>query len=117
VILRLPVPVVRRIAGKPVRIDGQELHPQVQIALRIAERTGGSDLIPVAEARERRRRDARIFAGRRIEVARVEEIELAGAAGPLAARLYAPDPTGSPQPLIVYFHGGGHVLGDLDNHD
>lgn len=116
-ILGLPQPVVRRLAGKPVRVDGQELHPQVQIALRLAELSGGSDLLPVSEARARRRRDARVFAGKRIELARVEELELPGPAGPLTARLYVPESTAGPQPLLVYFHGGGHVLGDLDTHD
>ena len=116
-ILRLPAPLVRRLAGKPVRIDGQELHPQVQIALRLAELSGGSDLIPVPEARARRRRDARVFAGKRIDLPRVESLELPGPAGPLSARLYAPAPTADMQPLIVYFHGGGHVLGDLETHD
>jgi len=116
-LLRLPAPVIRRIAGKPLQIDGQRLHPQVQLALRLAERSGGSTLLPVAQARERRRRDARIFSGPRIDVARVEELELPGPEGPLAARLYAPEPAVVPPPLLVYFHGGGHVLGDLETHD
>ena len=116
-VLRLPPALVRRLAGKPVRIDDQELHPQVQIALRLAALTGGSELLPVAQARARRRRDARIFSGPRIDVARVEELELPGPDGPLAARLYAPERSGRPPPLLVYFHGGGHVLGDLDTHD
>lgn len=33
--------------------------------------------------------------------------------GDMAARLYKPDST-SPQPLLVYMHGGGFVVGDLD---
>ena len=45
-------------------------------------------------------------------VARREDLELPGAAGPLAARLYGP-PRGERAGLLVYFHGGGHVIGDL----
>ncbi|MDE2150703.1 MAG: alpha/beta hydrolase [Betaproteobacteria bacterium] len=33
--------------------------------------------------------------------------------GPVATRLYTP-PASSPTPLIVYMHGGGFVVGDLD---
>jgi acetyl esterase/lipase len=41
---------------------------------------------------------------------------LPGAAGPLDYRLYRPA-TAGPHPVVVYFHGGGWVLGDLDSDD
>ncbi|BCP53873.1 acetylhydrolase [Kaistia sp. 32K] len=50
------------------------------------------------------------------EVVVVEAIEVAGAAGPLHARLYRPGVSAA-APLIVYFHGGGFVLGSYDTHD
>jgi acetyl esterase len=40
----------------------------------------------------------------------------AGAAGDLPARVYTPEGRG-PFPLVVFFHGGGWVLGSLDTHD
>jgi acetyl esterase len=49
-------------------------------------------------------------------VARVEDRTLPGAAGPIAARFYDPG-TADPSPAIVYIHGGGWVLCDLDSHD
>ncbi len=49
-------------------------------------------------------------------VKRVETVGVHGATGPLGARLYATT-TKSPLPVIVYFHGGGWVLGDLDGDD
>lgn len=51
-------------------------------------------------------------------VARVEDrrIPVESSAGELAIRVYTP--TGSsPLPILVYFHGGGWVLGNLDTHD
>jgi len=41
------------------------------------------------------------------------------AAGPVPLRLYRPAPAvpGVPVPVLVYFHGGGWVIGDLDTHD
>ncbi len=112
----LPGPLIRLLAGRPVRLDGQQLDPQIQLALRL-EGLLGTDLVPVAEARRRRRRDARVFAGPRIEVERVSDRELPGPAGPIGARLYVPPGFGATAPLIVYYHGGGHVIGDLDTHD
>lgn len=49
-------------------------------------------------------------------VGSIETTEVAGAAGPLAARVYRPETEG-PVPTIVMFHGGGWVIGDLDTHD
>lgn len=49
-------------------------------------------------------------------LAKVEELEIPGAAGPLRARYYeAADAGGGP--LFVYFHGGGFVCCDIDTHD
>jgi len=50
-----------------------------------------------------------------IPVARVETFEIAGPAGPLIVRLYAD--CDEPAPTLLFFHGGGFVLGSLDTHD
>lgn len=49
------------------------------------------------------------------EVAAVEDGTVAGAAGPLPARVYRPAADG-PVPTVVLLHGGGFVIGDLDTH-
>ena len=49
-------------------------------------------------------------------VAAVKEVELPGPAGGLRARVYRPEVTG-PLPTILFIHGGGFVIGDLDTHD
>lgn len=49
-------------------------------------------------------------------VARVEETTVAGADGPLPARVYHPLGD-APAATVVLFHGGGFVIGDLDTHD
>ncbi|HLH46984.1 MAG TPA: alpha/beta hydrolase fold domain-containing protein, partial [Acidimicrobiales bacterium] len=50
------------------------------------------------------------------EVGEVLDGELPGSAGPLAYRLYRPDTPG-PHPLVVYWHGGGWVLGTATSDD
>lgn len=52
------------------------------------------------------------------ELADVRLMIIPGAAGPIKARLYVPLGAGVPPgPGILFFHGGGFVLGDLDSHD
>ena len=51
-------------------------------------------------------------------IGKVEGFEAPGPAGKLALRAYTPVAPGrAPLPAIVYFHGGGFVMGDLDTHD
>lgn len=45
-----------------------------------------------------------------------EDGTVAGRGGPIPWRLYRGDPSGQ-QPLVVFFHGGGFVAGDLESHD
>ncbi|HEX6858893.1 MAG TPA: alpha/beta hydrolase [Caulobacteraceae bacterium] len=47
----------------------------------------------------------------------VRDLTIDGAEGPLKARLYTPKDAGASGPGLVYFHGGGFVIGDLDTHD
>ncbi len=51
-------------------------------------------------------------------VDQVEDFSIDGPGGPLALRLYRPGPPGPPAPpLLVFLHGGGWVIGDLEIQD
>jgi acetyl esterase len=45
------------------------------------------------------------------------DLDVAGGGGPRPARLYTPIEAATPSGLLVYFHGGGFVIGDLETHD
>ena len=47
----------------------------------------------------------------------VQDIAVPGPAGKVQCRLYKPHNTGAALPVLVFFHGGGWVIGDLDTHD
>ncbi len=53
----------------------------------------------------------------KMPVTRVADIQVAGAAGMLPARVYDPQMAHGPAPVILYFHGGGWVTGTLDTYD
>jgi acetyl esterase len=111
----------RLIFGQPPRLDGQELAPDIHALLKLAKWSGENSLVEgrsVEQARAQNREGVPVLSGPPQPMARVEDLSIPGPGGPMPARLYvslgAPGP---PQPLLVYFHGGGWVIGDLDTHD
>src|SRR5262245_41652199 len=94
------------------------LDPQAQ---KIIDATLALKLPPVQEmtppeARESIR--ARIAGlGPAEEVARVEEHRVTVEKGAITVRCSTPRAGGGRLPALVFFHGGGWVIGDLDTHD
>lgn len=73
--------------------------------------------VAVDDAREQLETLARMREGE--AVANVENFDIGGPDGPegsLPVRVYYPEADG-PHPTLVYFHGGGYVLGSLETHD
>jgi acetyl esterase len=115
----LPAPAQVWLSGRPaVRVDGDTLAPEVQLGLAFLERRREVRVVAPAppEARRERRRLAAVYAGKPVPIASVRDL-LVDAEPPLRARHYAPIEVGGPQPLLVYYHGGGFTYGDLDTHD
>src|SRR5581483_7819330 len=115
----LPPRIQVRLSGRPpVHVDGDTLSPEVQLSLALLERRGEPrpETLTPAEAREARRRLAAVYGGRPVEVGRVSDLRLDTAVA-LNACHYAPAEAGGPHPLLVYYHGGGFLYGDLDTHD
>jgi acetyl esterase len=116
----LPAPVLRGLSGGgPVVIDGETLEPEVQLGVALMRLSGDRNLAASTPAKARRemQRRARRVAGAPIPMARVEELSLPGPAAAIPARLYVPHDDGARRPIIVYYRGGGWVVGDLETHD
>ena len=52
-----------------------------------------------------------------VELASVEDRTFPGPGGEIPVRISTPTDAGASSAVIVYFHGGGWVVGDLDTHD
>jgi acetyl esterase len=107
-----------RLSGRPqASVDGQRLDPCLQLFIALNRRRMRFGLCEPdpATARTRFRREMLIFGGQKTRVGRVSDLEIEGAAGSLRARHYVP-PAES-RDLLVYLHGGGFVIGDLETHD
>lgn len=114
-----------RLSGRPpVRLDGEELDPGLQLTIRLQELRGDASLIrdgaqDVAAERRRIHLNAEVAQGRRTPVGEVRDVVVDGGdpARPLRARHYVPPRDAEGAPLLVFLHGGGWVVGDLDTHD
>jgi acetyl esterase len=113
-ILALPDPVLRRLGGRRPP-EARDLDAAAWLLARsgTASRDArGEEQDPVA-ARERFAVESAMV-GARVDVP--VDVEARTAAG-LPARLYVPRGVGTPSPLLVFFHGGGWVVGSPETHD
>ncbi len=105
--------------GSSTRVDGLTLDADVQLlllAMSFDDHPSYDDLT-VAEVRQHIESGAAVASGEPIAMQRVEELSCAGADGELAARLYVPHACADGGGLLVYYHGGGWVVGSIDSHD
>lgn len=97
------------------------IDPQMQAVL---ERVAQAALpkfctLSAAEARRLYRESRAALSPPVPEVQAVRDLAASGPAGPIPVRLYRGLGTaaGAPLPVLVFFHGGGWTIGDLDTHD
>ena len=96
------------------------VHPELAMLLSLLELQGVKGISAETPhlARANMRRGARVHAGKLIQVGDVRDLKFGGPGGELGARLYTPPGLrGERAPLLVFYHGGGFVAGDLETHD
>ena len=97
------------------------LHPQAKALLALIEQRGlpATHTLTPVEAR-RMYRERRFFTQPQApEVAQVRDASASGPHGDIPLRIYRPlgSTACATLPVLVYYHGGGWVIGDLDTHD
>ncbi len=97
------------------------LHPQARAFLDVLIKLGAppTHTLSPADARALYRDRRAVVQPAPGEVAEVRELRAEGPHGPIPMRLYRPlgSQAASVLPGLVYYHGGGWVIGDLDTHD
>ncbi|CAJ1500684.1 alpha/beta hydrolase [[Mycobacterium] kokjensenii] len=117
----LPIGVQRLLTGgRGISIEGNTLDPTLRLSLAGQQAMGIDGLVTGDDAVASRAQLLRLMAGLSGPDIHVEtrDLTLPGPAGDLGARLYRPAGSGdSARPVLVFYHGGGFVVGDLETHD
>jgi acetyl esterase len=92
------------------------LDPQTQALLELGPVLPPVETLTPEEARAGMEQRAPLTAGTPQPVASVVDRRIPGPAGEIPVRIYAPDGP-RPMPALVYFHGGGWLVGSLNTHD
>jgi len=95
------------------------LDPQARALIDLMTERGvpPTHTLPPSEARRLYRERRAYVQPTPITMAEVRDLSASGPSGPIGLRLYRPSTAPQPAPLLVYYHGGGWVIGDLDTHD
>lgn len=113
---RLPVRLLRAIAGGDVVVNGELLDPQLAAILAVASRVGPRiETMEVARARSVAIQGMNPFDADVVPMTRIFEEVAPGPGGDIPVRVYLPRSASGG--LVVYFHGGGAVIGSVDGHD
>ncbi len=117
---KLPQGVLRMLAGAPVcSPEGFILDPQVQIVLRLSDVLGHGDWSTqgVSRARRSMERSSKVLQPRPEGALSIHDEVVRVDGGVIRLRVYKPSEATGTLPVIVFYHGGGFVLGSLESHD
>src|SRR5689334_15528141 len=115
---RIPDTVKRLLlAGRSVTIDGNTLDTTLQLMLAGQKATGIDGLAAADDVAGSRARLEILAASfkQHLPVAKLTNLSIPGPGGPIPARHYSPGTDTAP--LLVFYHGGGQIIGSLDTHD
>ena len=95
------------------------LHPQVELVLQKIKQAGNPEYWQMTpqQARDFHNQKAAILDAKPEPVFRAEDRTLPGPAGAIPVRVFTPRASKTPLPVLVWLHGGGHVVGSLDSYD
>ncbi|MBA3069420.1 MAG: alpha/beta hydrolase [Hyphomonas sp.] len=107
--------IVKMTGGTPITVEGRTLEPQLQLAAWNGRNAPPLSSMPAETVQEAMKAQFALLADVPSEGASVTELTIPGPDGnAIPARLYRPSAQDPRHPLIVYFHMGGGVIGDLD---
>jgi acetyl esterase len=116
--LRLPAPLLIRLSGAPQReLAHRRLLPEFQFLDAQMSRAPGLESMEPREARAMFRDQPISLEAPLSNPPKTRDHSVNVRGGAISVREYVPTGITGDLPALVYFHGGGWVIGDLDSHD
>lgn len=107
--------IVRMAGGEPLTIEGRTLEPQLQLAAWNGRNSPPMSSLPAEAVQAGVKAQLALLADKLPSGVNVEEFTIPGPDGHMIpVRLYRPAKQNPAHPLMVYFHMGGGVIGDMD---
>lgn len=118
-IMRLPGSLMRKLVGAPSVIGDCVMETQTQFLLHLQARSGRPTFgeLGVEETREAFGAMRNGLGPGTRNMARVVDRLIPGPDGEIPVRIYSPVANPDGLPALVFFHGGGWVIGDINSHD
>jgi acetyl esterase/lipase len=114
-VLRLPGPALLRISNQaPLILDGRALDPRLQFHAWFVQRFRRRRALTPAELRKSALIGLGLLEGSALPMAGIVDRTIPGPAGEIPIRVYRPCGASAEAPVLVYYHFGGCVIGDLD---
>lgn len=115
-LLKLPKPVLRMVAGKPILVDSQELDLYCQLVCKFGT-FPESLLDSVADYRAEYELTGDLLGHTPAADVECIPISLESAEANVACEMHRPKNLPAKQcPVLIYYHGGGHVIGSFNTH-
>jgi acetyl esterase len=98
------------------RTEHGVLDYKTAIVLKLRDAFSGAEVLSATRMREEAIAREGMLRGRPVPVAKIEEMKIPGPRGEIPIRVYWPSQSG-PLPAVVFYHGGGWVIGSPDTSD
>lgn len=112
---RAPEKMLLRIAGgERLTIGGRTIDPMLQVLWVMAQKEAPLTQMSPEEARQTTREAFSVLEAAPRPMESIENRTIPGPGGEIPVRIYRPEGAQEKPPLLIYFHQGGCVIGDLD---
>lgn len=103
--------------GEPIEVLGRRLDTDLQLVCRLARFNPDISAYPPKKARKKFTNAMSVLAKYPLSLPKVETTVIGKGDSAFKIRIYNPDPTRDNLPILIYYHGGGFVVGSIDSVD